>query len=377
MRLIREPHILCSVETPTMYKPDFRGPVNARPMRLFRLTLMPVVMSCALLCGCVSPQPATPVQTSAGANPAMGSVSFSDEISRDLVRQTRRLLALRERDYLIGPDDVLEISIFEWEMSQQTKTLEFRVAESGVVSLPAVGVVPVAGKTVQEAQKIVEENLSSRNVLQNPRVSVTVKEFRSRRIAVIGQVNAPGVYAIHENVSTLMDMLTLAGGPNVSASQYAFVLRAKTDEAQPLRIVVDLEELFDKGAFDQNPVLQGGDTVYVPQAPLIYVYGYVRQPGGFALHRSLRVLEAVALAGGIAPKADKWGSYLIRRTKGQTETIMPLNLTSIERGEAPNIFLREGDVLHVPGSVGKTIVGEIWDVFRGIFTFTYRLDSNN
>jgi polysaccharide biosynthesis/export protein len=330
-----------------------------------------------LTSGCASSYGPHMAPTGAGIRGTLGApIQFSDEISRDRARQTKALLALKSRDYLIGPDDVLEISIFEWEMREQTKTLDFRVSESGMISLPAIGPVAVANKSVQDIQLTIEKDLSSKGVLQNPRVGVAVKEFRSRRIAVVGAVNAPGVYAIHENVSTLMDMITLAGGASASAGQIAHVLRKQVDNDEPLRIVVDLEELFNEGKFDLNAVLQGDDIVYVPQAPLIYVYGTVRQPGGFALRRSMRLVEAIALAGGVAPRADKRNCFLVRRVGKSGEQVAKVDLKAIEHGKAPNPYLQEGDVVHVPESPGKIALSELWSVFRGIFTFTYRLDSN-
>ncbi len=309
--------------------------------------------------------------------PGIGEThAFSDDISRDVVKQTRHLLNLRDTDYLVGPDDVLEISIFEWEMSEETKTLLFRVSESGMISLPALGAVSVGGKSIDAIQSTIEEQLSSKGVLQNPRVGVAVNEYRSRRIAVIGEVNAPGVYAIHENVTTLMDMLTLAGGPTAGAGQIAHVLRKEKGKFQPIRITVSLEELFDQGSFDLNAVLQGDDIIYVPKAPLIYVYGSVRSPGGYAISRSMRALEAVALAGGLDRNADKRASFLVRRNSGSdAEQVIGLDLYRIESGKDQDVFLKEGDVIHVPDSPSRIAGREIWDFFRGIFTFTYRLDQ--
>ena len=304
------------------------------------------------------------------------SSAFSDDESRDLVRQTRHLIGLKQTDYLVGPDDVLEISIFEWELSDETKTLEFRVSETGVIPLPSLGAVKVGGKSIEKIQAEIERQLSDKGVLQNPRVGVSVKEYRSRRIAVIGEVNAPGVYAIHENVTTLMNMLTLAGGPASDAGQLAYVLRNQKGEFDPVRIVVDLEELFDKGSFDLNAVLQGDDVIFVPKAPLVYVYGSVRAPGGYSMKQSLRALEAVALAGGLNSDADKRAGFLVRR-KGSVhgEQVIPLDIYDIERGKADDVFLREGDVIHIPDSPVRIAGQQLWDFFRGIFTFTYRLDQ--
>jgi len=307
--------------------------------------------------------------------PPTEPVVFSDEHSRDMIRHTRRLLALQDRDYLVGPDDVLEISIFEWEMREETKTLLFRVSESGVISLPALGAVSVRGQSIQDVQRTIERALEELNVLQNPRVGVSVKEFRSRRIAVIGEVNSPGVYAIHENVSTLLDMLTLAGGPTRNAGQTAHVLRKGGGGQSPLRILVDLQELLSGGNFDLNAVLEGGDVIFVPQAPLVYVYGSVRAPGGYTLNRSMRVLEVIALAGGVSGQADKKRAVIVRRLQDGHEQAFPVNIRAIEKGTDPNLFLRENDVLHVPDSPGLMAGRELWNVFRGIFTFTYRLDG--
>jgi len=304
------------------------------------------------------------------------STAFSDEISRDIVRQTHHLLSLRDADYLVGSDDVLEISIFEWEMSEQTKTLEFRVSETGIISLPALGALNVGGKSIQDIQSLIEKELSSKGILQNPRAGVAVKEYRSRRIAVIGEVNAPGVYAIHENVTTLMDMLTLAGGPTRDSGQIVHVLRKEKGKFDPVKITVNIQDLFDKGIFDLNAVLQGDDIIYLPKAPLIYVYGSIKSPGGYAISRSMRALEAIALAGGLTKEAAKKECFIVRRnsTSG-TELVIGINLYDIERGKTQDVFLKEGDVVHVPDSASRIAGRELWDFFRGIFTFTYRLDQ--
>ncbi|MBC8453740.1 SLBB domain-containing protein [PVC group bacterium] len=329
----------------------------------------------ALVTGCATHGRRTNYSTTIESDFSSGSMAFSDDVSRDLVRQTRHLIKLRDTDYLVGADDVLEISVFEWETSEQTETLEFRVSESGYVSLPSVGAIKVGNHTIQQIQTLIETAFEEKNVLQNPRIWVSVKEYRSRRISVLGEVNAPGVYAIHENVSTVMDMLTLAGGPTREAGQIAYVLRKQKGQYEPLRIMVDLEDLFENGSFDLNAVLHGDDIIYVPKAPLVYVYGNVRMPGGFPMRRSMRALEAVALAGGLDNEADKQNCFLVRRSKDNRESTVAVNLYDIERGVSPDIFLQESDVLHVPDSSAKIAGHKMWEFFRGIFTFTYRLDQ--
>ena len=329
-----------------------------------------------LTVGCATHGRRQPTRMALSPDGMAETQAFSDEVSRDIIHQTRQLLELRDTDYLVGPDDVLEVSIFEWEMSEETKTLEFRVSESGVISLPALGAVHVGGKSIQDIQSMIESELSSKGVLQNPRAGVSVKEYRSRRISVIGEVNAPGVYAIHENVTTLMDMLTLAGGPTRDAGQTAHVLRKEKGKFEPVKVTVNLQELFDQGSFDLNVVLQGDDIIYIPKAPLIYVYGSINSPGGYAISRSMRALEAIALAGGLTRDAAKKECFVVRRGNASgAEQVIGLNLFDVESGKAQDVFLKEGDVVHVPDSGARIAGRELWDFFRGIFTFTYRLDQ--
>ncbi len=308
-----------------------------------------------------------------GGEPAF----FSDEASMKQVMATKELLSLQKEEYRVGPDDVLEVSIFEWEANDQTKTLPLRVSETGVISLPTVGPLKVGGQSVQEIQRAIEQELIDRNVLQSPRVGVRVSEFRSRQISVIGAVNQPGSYAIHQNVSTLLSMLTLAGGPQEGAGAVAYVIRGEGagKAGAGTRIQIDLGELLETGAANLNPVLSAGDVVYVPKAPLIYVYGEVKQAGAFTFRKRLRVLEAIALAGGVNDMADRRDISLIRRSSAGEENLHRLDLAQIERGAAPNIYLRDGDVLHVRASGPKLVGAELLGFIRGIFTFSYSLNK--
>ena len=328
-----------------------------------------ILAGLALAQGCASSYPAANLLGAGSGEPAF----FSDESSLQQVMATQELLALQKNEYQVGPDDVVEVSIFEWEANDQTKTLQLRVSETGVISLPAVGALNVDGKSVQEIQRLIEQELIAQNVLQAPRVGVWVSEFRSRQISVIGSVNQPGTYAIHQNVSTLLDMLTLAGGPQDSAGGLAYVIRRGKGRSES-RILIDLDELLEKGAANLNPVLSAGDVVYVPKAPLIYVYGEVKQAGAFTFRKQLRALESMALAGGFTDLADRRAVSLIRRAETGQESVYQLDMGRIERGEMPNIYLRDGDVLHVRASGSKMVWTEFMNFIRGIFTFSYSLN---
>ena len=309
--------------------------------------------------------------------PSAGAQTFSDESSRAIVKQTRKLLALKEKDYLVGADDVLEISIFEWELTDETRTLELRVSKTGLIAVPALGAVQVKDKTVEEIQALIVEQLEGRRVLQNPRVGVTVKEYRSRRISVTGAALAPGVYALQENVATLIDVISLAGGVSGDAGALVYVLRAQDANLEPIPIVIELDKLFKTGRSDLNAILQDGDVVYIPPAPLVYIYGSVQQPGGVSLNAPTSLLEALSLAGGFAPRANKNLVSLSRSLEGGDERIISVNVARIERGESPDMYLQEGDVIRVSNAPEKTFFYGLWNAISSIVTVGWRLNPDD
>ena len=329
-------------------------------------------MALALAAGCADNRPRlnSRLLGEGGEEPAF----FSDETNLSRVLATKELLKLQSEEYKVGPDDVLEVSVFEWETNDQTKTLHLRVSETGIIPLPMVGALNVSGMSVQEIQTAIEDALRDKGVLQDPRVGVWVSEFRSRQISVIGSVHQPGAYAIHQNVSTLLDMISLAGGPMDNAGGIAYVIRNSGKGKAPERIKIDLDELLQKGQTDLNPVLGAGDVVFVPKAPLIYVYGCVRQAGGFTFRKQLRVLESIALAGGMTDLASPSDVALIRRQEDGTERVYKIDVARIEAGKDPNIFMRDGDVLRIHESSPKRFWEELTTMVRGLFSFSYRLN---
>ena len=331
-----------------------------------------LAMAMGIGSGCVDNRPRFNARLlgEGGEEPAF----FSDDESVSQVLATKELLKLQSQEYQVGPDDVLDVSVFEWETNDQTKTLQFRVSETGIIALPMVGALNVAGMSVQQIQVAIETALKEGGVLQNPRVGVWVSEFRSRQISVIGSVHQPGSYAIHQNVSTLLDMISLAGGPLDNAGGIAYVIRNSGKGKAPERIKIDLDELLQRGQSDLNPVLGAGDVVFVPKAPLIYVYGSVRQAGAFTFRKQLRVLESIALAGGFTEMASATDVTLIRRLENGGERAYTIDVTRIEAGKDPNIFMRDGDVLRVHDSPPKRLWDEITTLVRGLFSFSYRLN---
>jgi len=310
-------------------------------------------------------------------------ISYTDEASRRLARNSLVLAAEREADYRVGPRDVLEIGVFEWVLKNEMHTLSARVAESGIVSLPVIGELPVGGLTVQQIRALLEKRLRDGGVLHAPRVSVEVKEFRSKLVHVVGAVHEPGTYTLRQNVTTLLAALNLAGGVTEDAGQYLLIIRTAdrkeqsddTGDAPAGRVItVDLYELLELGNLSLNVILQDGDVVRVPRAEGMSVLGYVRQPGRFPLTRPITVLEAIALAGGLEEREASPEACVLKRRRGEIEEIIPLDLVAISRGERPNLYLQANDIIEVRQTAAKRATLEALRLIPGLFSFTYGLN---
>jgi polysaccharide biosynthesis/export protein len=253
------------------------------------------------------------------------------------------------REYKIGAKDLLEITVFEFPELSQT----VRVSEDGTISLPLLGSVGIEGLTKEEVQNKITTLLLEKNYVKNARVTVFIKEYQSKRVYMIGALTKPGTYELIGR-TTLLQMISQAGGLTDRAANEIFILREKPDGAQE-RIVIDLEELVTKGEGKLNLVLMPGDAVNVPidQIINIFVFGEVRNPGALQVKMSkkLTLLQAIAQAGGPTENAAK-SRVTIKRKDRKTgkETRINVNLNDLIKGKKPDIELQEGDVVFVPES---------------------------
>jgi len=252
------------------------------------------------------------------------------------------------KEYVIGPQDLLEIKVFELPELNQT----VRVSEDGSITLPLVGNVQVGGLTKDGVEEKLKMLLEAR-WLKNAQVSVFIKEYQSRRVAVIGAVEKPGMYELIGRL-TLLQVISQAGGFKENAADKIYVLREDKDGATT-SIAIDLEELLLEGNQKLNIPLMAGDVVNVPVDKFIhvYVFGQVRNPGAIEVKMSkkITVLQAIAAAGGLTEGASKRGVTIKRVLKDGREQKIKVNLNDIIKGKKPDIVLQEGDVVYVPESI--------------------------
>jgi polysaccharide biosynthesis/export protein len=161
------------------------------------------------------------------------------------------------QDYLIGPEDVLFISVWQEPELQR----EVKVRPDGGISFPLTGNVDVAGKTVQEVTDIITERV--RKYIPAAVVTVSVEEVAGYNVFVIGQVNNPGKFTLGRYVD-VVQALTLAGGLTPFANADEITIRRRTADGREIVLPFDYSEVQAGNNMEQNVILQSGDTVVVP-----------------------------------------------------------------------------------------------------------------
>lgn len=207
----------------------------------------------------------------------------------------------RPLDYVIGPLDVLNIAVW----NQNDVSGRYTVEQDGSFTFPLLGRIKVADMTLRGLELELTKQLGA-DLFKDPQVTVSVAEYKSKQVFVVGEVRQPGTHSLSGSMR-LIEALARAGSTTSDAADYLLVVRTahaqgpvlpgQDAEAEVIR--VDLRSLQDGAGLSQNIVLRDSDTVYVPRAAMIFVYGSVRNPGSYAIGKATTVLQALSLAGGV------------------------------------------------------------------------------
>jgi polysaccharide export outer membrane protein len=248
----------------------------------------------------------------------------------------------------IGPGDQIHVTVVDSpELDQRP-----RVTDAGEVPLIGVGAVKIAGLTPAEAATAVHDKLIAAHYLNHPEVTVTLEQYATQTVSVLGQVRASGAYPIG-TARPVVDVLALAGGLNEVADRN-IVIERRGDPDHPLHYNLANDSVV---ALQTSVLVYPGDTVMVPKAGIVYVLGDVNRPGGFVMDNNsteLTLLQALARAGGVSRTAKRGHAKLLRKdATGYHET--QLSLGEIQKGKQQDIALAPGDVLYVPFSYAKNI----------------------
>jgi polysaccharide biosynthesis/export protein len=216
----------------------------------------------------------------------------------------------QQQQYLIVSGDILRISVFK----NPDLSLDARVSESGTLSYPLIGSVPVAGLTPPAAEKRIADLLREGGFVLNPQVNILLTTALGGLVSVIGEVKTPGRYSTEAAGGHLSGMLAVAGGIAPTGADIAIV--TGTRGGKPFRREIDIVTMSLGGNAADDIALAGGDTVFVNRAPLFYIYGQVQKPGQVRLERNMTVMQALAAGGGVTGKGTSRGIVRHRRDAG-------------------------------------------------------------
>jgi len=248
--------------------------------------------------------------------------------------------------YVVGPTDVLSIRV----LGEAELTQNYTVDSDGTITFPYLQRVPVQGRTLKEIEALITKMLDG-DYIRKPQVSASIATYRSRSIFVLGEVKVPGRYTI-EGQTTLLEVIAQAGsftptaGPTMNLLRYkegiaGVVAGAPVSPGDPRAAEVmriNIEDLRE-GRLQANVILQDGDTLFVPQADLFYVTGFVRTPGSYPLRAHMTVQQAIAAAGGMTERGSDRRITILRKVNGKDVEVKSVKMTDLVR---PN------DTINVP-----------------------------
>ncbi|MFQ5776800.1 MAG: polysaccharide biosynthesis/export family protein [Terriglobia bacterium] len=271
------------------------------------------------------------------------------------------------RDYVIGPGDLLSIVVY----GADDLSREVRVSATGFILVPLIPQpVRADGLTAEELSGALAREFEQREILRHPQITVLIREYKSRPVAILGAVRRPQMYAVI-GPSNLMQVLSAAGGLSDQAGNLIYVTRGaglrklpdipqqvKEPEAPgPRTTVVQVRDLLEARDPAANLPIYAGDSVTVPRAGIVYVVGAVNKPGGFMLRdrqERLTVLQAIALAQNITGTARPGDALIIRRPPETDEAeSIEIDIGKIMARQSPDPVLQENDILFVPDSPVK------------------------
>lgn len=202
------------------------------------------------------------------------------------------------QDYALAAGDTIRVQVFQ----NPDLTIEARVSESGVISYPLVGTVKLGGLSVGAAEQKIADALVQGGFVRKPQVNIILLQVRGNQITVLGQVNRPGRFPVEIVNTRVSDMLAAAGGTLVGGGNLAggsdVVIVTGTREGRLFRKEIDIAALYLNDKPQNDMLVMGGDSIYVPRAPVFYIYGEAQRAGVYRIERGMTVMQALATGGG-------------------------------------------------------------------------------
>lgn len=285
-------------------------------------------------------------------------------------------------DYRLGAGDVIRITVLKQDILTQDG---IRISNEGTIRLPMIDE-PIRSSCLTEAELSASIAEKYKKYILNPQVYVSVKEYNSKGVAVIGAVNAPGRFQLQRPVR-LLEILTYVNGPSPAAGRELQILRmagpdqctggklrmevVPEEEAPPEIVTLKIADVMG-GSENFNPTLRAGDIVRVIEAEVrqAFVVGSVRAATAVNLKDPVTLSTAIAMAGGTVGGAQLEKIKITRQNSdGTTKSDLYFNLKEIRKGSVEDVLLQPNDVVEVPGPSGtKKFFKDILRTIVPVFT---------
>jgi len=272
------------------------------------------------------------------ASPPKASMESSPvKMVKQNLSMAKKLKNRQSTEYLLGPEDTVEISVF---LHDELK-METTISPTGKILYYLIKDVQAAGLTQFQLRDKIQKELA--NFIKDPKVVVRITEYRSHKAFVLGQVNTPGVYRMRNDFS-LLEAISAAGG--ITSDAYlggAYVVR------DGKILLVNFFELIEKGNTEENIPLLSNDVIYIPnnKDQKVFVLGEVNKQSAIPIGDRLTLLGAIAEAGGFTRDANKRSLLVMRGNLSEPEI---MNIDAKRMDLAANIPLQRGDIVYVASS---------------------------
>jgi polysaccharide export outer membrane protein len=302
-----------------------------KPGLTFLLSLM---ITAFILGGCGSTHQAVvehiPTPPSAGTENSV-------EVATQNLSMAKKLKNLPRTEYLLGPEDTVEISVFR----QDDLKMQTTVSPLGKISYYLMDDIQAAGLTQFQLRDKIKEELAK--FIKDPGVVVQITEYRSHKVFVLGQVTNPGVFHMR-NDYTLVEAISAAGG--VASDAYLGGAYAVRDREI---LLVNFYKLIEEGNMGENIPLMPNDVIYIPdnKEQRVFVLGEVNKQSAIPTRDGLTLLAAIAEAGGFTHDANK-GAILVMRGNLSEPQIMRIDAKRMDL--SANVPLERGDIIYVASS---------------------------
>jgi polysaccharide biosynthesis/export protein len=304
-----------------------------------------------------------------GAQPDIAKVArpSAAEINKALATVAMNT-SVQKADYQIGPEDLLQITVFnisDTEARDTPRTVSVRVSQEGMVSLPLIGDVKVAGLTTSGLERELQKQFD--RYIYTPRVGVLVTEHR-QRVSLIGAVTKTGVIEL-TGPKTVIEILAMAGGVTDQAGTQVQIYREGPNGRE--NYVIDLAVLASNATLINAKTegliamrVQPGDIINVPIAGTFFVDGAVKRPGSYPLGRRYSLMQALTAAGGVDRDLYSSDVTIFRQGASGVKPVN-VNLSEILAGSIVDPEIEADDVILVPINTVKYVYFRVFGQILG------------